>query len=82
MKPCCRFTDAVSRMECRFDYPLRGVRPRFFLLVVSYNILIYLQRQTVCQNGAQKWVYQGEYPLIPTYKEFNIFMMSEFENML
>lgn len=38
-----RYMDVILKIKVTFDYPLRGVRPRF-LSVFSYNILIIKKR--------------------------------------
>lgn len=60
-----RYMDVILKIKVTFDYPLRGVRPRF-LSVFSYNILIIKKRDAA---GLTTHIFIGHpwgYPLIPT----------------
>ncbi|ABV12440.1 hypothetical protein CKO_01300 [Citrobacter koseri ATCC BAA-895] len=54
-------------------------RAFFCLFLVTTYLFINKQRRFV--RTAFIYALQGAYPLIPTYKEFNIYIMDEFENI-
>ena len=55
-------TRSSLKDEVQVDYPLRGVRPRFFLSVISYNILLYCGMTTACENGEHNMLSRGDTP--------------------